>query len=242
MRYSHEFKNSVLVKLLPPMSQSVAAVASDTGVTVQIIMNRLSRYNDGKMTIETDGIEPNPSHCGDREKFRLLVEGMRLDDEKLGDWLRKNGLHTEHLTLWEQELEGIVMDKQEELRRKNKELEKENRRLKRETRRNEKAMAEALALLTLKKSGEIIRLGRGRLIAPEKKELLVKYILETVVDEARAKNADKTVCISYRSFLRWKSGKIHVRCKGAVKHIPRKLIKQEQELFYSQAVTNGSAI
>jgi len=46
------------------------------------------------------------------------------------------------------------MDKQEQLRRKNKELEQENRRLKREAQRNEKAMAEALALLTLKKKAE----------------------------------------------------------------------------------------
>lgn len=154
MRYSHGFKNSVLVKLLPPVNQNVAAVARDTGVTEQTIRNWLSQYNDGKMAIETDGFEPNPSHRGAREKFRLLLEGKQLDDAKLGDWLRKNGLHTEHLALWEQELEGIVMDKQEELRRKNKELKKENRRLKRDAQRNEKAMAEALALLTLKKKAE----------------------------------------------------------------------------------------
>jgi transposase-like protein len=54
MRYSHGFKNSVLVKLLPPMNQGVAAVASDTGVTEQTIRNWLSQYNDDKMTIETD--------------------------------------------------------------------------------------------------------------------------------------------------------------------------------------------
>ena len=74
------------------------------------------------------------------------------------------------------------------------------------------------------------------MIAPEKKELLVKYILEAVADRARVKKACETVCISYRFFLRWKSGKIHDGRKGAVKHVPRKLSKQERELFYSQAV------
>jgi len=154
MRYSQGFKNSILLRLLPPSNQSVASVARDTGITDQTIRNWLAQYNAGTLTVDTDGFEPNPSQRSTREKFKLLIEGKQLTEEQLGDWLRKNGLHTEHLTLWEQELEGIVMDKQEELRRKNKELEKENRRLKREAQRNEKAMAEALALLTLKKKAE----------------------------------------------------------------------------------------
>ena len=154
MRYSQGFKHSVLRRVLPPSSEMVASVARDTGVSDQTIRNWLGQYGDGTLKIDTEGFEPNPSQRAAREKFRLLLEGKQLSDEQRGEWLRSHGLHSEHLTLWEQELEGIVMDKQEELRRKNKELEKENRRLKREAQRNEKAMAEALALLTLKKKAE----------------------------------------------------------------------------------------
>jgi len=154
MRYSKGFKNSVLLKILPPSNQSIATVAHDTGITEQTIRNWLKHYNDGKLTMDTEGYEPNPSQRGTIEKFKLLLEGKQLKEEELGDWLRRHGMHTEHLALWEQELEGIVMDKQESLRQKNKELVKENKRLKREAQRNEKAMAEALALLTLKKKAE----------------------------------------------------------------------------------------
>jgi len=154
MRYSQGFKHSVLRRVLPPSNEMISSVARETGVSDQTIRNWLGHYNDGRMSVDTEGFEPNPSQRGAREKFRLLLEGKQLSEEQLGEWLRRHGLHSEHLTLWEQELEGIVMDKQEQLRRKNKELEQENRRLKREAQRNEKAMAEALALLTLKKKAE----------------------------------------------------------------------------------------
>lgn len=151
MRYSIGFKNSILRRVLPPENQSIASVAQDTGVAAQTINNWLSKYNSGNMQLPTEGYEPNPTQRGVLEKFKLLIEGRSLDEEELGDWLRRHGMHTEHLTLWEQELEGFVTDKQHELQQKNKELEKENKLLKKEAQRNQKAMAEALALLTLKK-------------------------------------------------------------------------------------------
>jgi len=73
------------------------------------------------------------------------------------------------------------------------------------------------------------------LIPPDKKRLLVRYIQEAIVDGARARKACEVVCISYRSFLRWKSGKIEDARKGAAKHNPRKLSKKEQDAFYSLA-------
>ena len=150
-RYSQGFKNAVLLRVLPPNNQSISAVARDTGVTEQTLRNWLAQYKDGTLSVDTDGAFPTPGQRSVREKFRLLMQGKQLSEEQLGEWLRTHGLHTEHLALWEQELEGVVMDKQEELRQKNKEQAQEIRRLKREAKRNEKAMAEALALLTLKK-------------------------------------------------------------------------------------------
>jgi transposase len=91
------------------------------------------------------GISPN-------EKLQLLLESKQLSDEHLGEWLRQHRLHTEHLTLWQQELEGIVTDKQQDLQDQIKQLKKENQKLKKERERDKAAMAEALALLTLKKN------------------------------------------------------------------------------------------
>ena len=153
-KYSQGFKNSVLHRVLPPQSQSIGAVARDTGIADQTLRNWLVQYQNGKLILDSEGSAPTPSQRGVREKFKLLMEGKQLGDDRLGDWLRTNGLHTEHLTLWEQELEGVIMDKQDDLKRINKEQAQKIKRLEKEAKRNEKAMAEALALLTLKKKAD----------------------------------------------------------------------------------------
>lgn len=98
---------------------------------------------------DTDGVPPHQRNPG--EKLSLLLESKTLPEDKKGEWLRQQGLHSEHLPLWEQELTTIMNDKQADLNLKNKELKKENKRLQRELERKEKALAEAAVLLTLKK-------------------------------------------------------------------------------------------
>jgi transposase-like protein len=154
MRYSEGFRNSVLRKVLPPESRSVYAVAKEVGVSPMTLQNWLSKVKEGKMIIDSKGAEPTPSERGPAEKLRLLLESRTLSEDQKGDWLRRHGMHTEHLSLWEQELEGIVTDKQQNLKQENSDLKKENKELKKELARSQAAMAEALALLTLKKKAD----------------------------------------------------------------------------------------
>lgn len=151
MRYSEGFRNSVLRKVLPPENRSVIVVAKEMGISPLTVKNWLAKVNDGKIFPGSEGAEPPPSGRAPSEKLRLLLESKTLTEDQKGDWLRRHGMHTEHLTLWEQELEDIVTDKQQNLKQENAELKKENKDLKRELVRNQAAMAEALALLTLKK-------------------------------------------------------------------------------------------
>lgn len=154
MRYSEGFRNSVLRKVLPPENRNVYVVAKEMGVSPMTLQNWLAKVKDGKMSVGSEGAEPTPSGRGASEKLRLLLESRTLTEDQKGDWLRRHGMHTEHLTLWEQELEGIVTDKQQNLKQENSELKKENKDLKKELARNQAAMAEALALLTLKKKAD----------------------------------------------------------------------------------------
>ena len=62
-----------------------------------------------------------------------------------------NGLHSEHLTLWEQELGNLMTDKQEDLKSEVRELKKQVKNLEKEANRKDRAMAEVVALLVLKK-------------------------------------------------------------------------------------------
>jgi transposase len=151
MKYSEGFRNSVLKKVLPPNNQSVYSVAKEVGVSAITIHSWLSKLKDGTLSFNREGADPTPSQRDVSEKFKLLLESKMLPDEEMGEWLRQHGLHSEHLVLWEQEMEGIVTDKQQDLKHQIAKLKKEIKLLKKERVRDKSAMAEALALLTLKK-------------------------------------------------------------------------------------------
>ncbi len=157
MKYSAGFRNAILRKVLPPNSQSVYAVAKEAGISAITIHSWLSKLKDGSLDLHYEGGEPTPAQRSAGEKFKLLLESKSLDEDQLGEWIRQRGLHSEHLTLWERELEGIMTNKQQELQRENARLKKENQELKKQRERDKSAMAEALALLTLKKKVDALR-------------------------------------------------------------------------------------
>lgn len=153
-RYSKGFKISVIKKVLPPSNHSVKEVAKEVGVSENTIYIWLKKVQDGKM--DTDDSELCPADRNPKEKLRLLLEGRGLEDEKLGSWLRENGLHSENLNQFEQELRDIVSDQNQKYKDEVKQLRKEKKALEKDLRRKEKALAEMAALLTLKKKAEVL--------------------------------------------------------------------------------------
>lgn len=71
------------------------------------------------------------------------------------------------------------------------------------------------------------------MISSERKQQLVQLILEAAEARARIGMACNTVEISYRSFLRWKAGKLDDKRKGSSKTVPRKLTQEERDECYS---------
>lgn len=149
MKYSKAFKISVLKKVLPPEEQSVAEVAKEMGVAANTVYLWLKKAQDGKL--EGDGSELSPIARSAKEKLKLLLEGKSQEKEQLGSWLREKGLHTEHLSLYEQELSELVSERSDKQKEELRQLKKRNKELERELARKEKALAEVAALLTLKK-------------------------------------------------------------------------------------------
>jgi transposase len=93
------------------------------------------------------------------EKFQAVIEFEGLAPDKQGEYLRKAGLHAEHLAAWKKSMQaalapaGKLTDaaraERAEDRRKIKELE-------RELHRKDRALAETTALLVLKKKADLI--------------------------------------------------------------------------------------
>ena len=147
MRYSAMFRNNVLKKVIPPESRSVMEVS-------KTIYGWLKQAKEGSLDERKDRMRP-----GDRslsEKLTLVMESKGKTPEEQGEWLRSQGLHTEHVHQWEQELREAVSDGSKKAEEKIKSLQKRNKELERELTRKEKALAEMAALLTLKKKADAL--------------------------------------------------------------------------------------
>jgi len=153
MRYSLSFKESLIKKVLPPESRSIRSIAKEAGVSEQSLHNWLNKSKEGTLS---KGDNVGGSNRPPREKLRLLIESRGISKENMGEWLRENGLHSEHLTQYEQELRDMAEDKNHKEKQENKKLREENKRLQKELRKKEKALAEMAALYTLKKKAEAL--------------------------------------------------------------------------------------
>jgi len=153
MRYSLAFKESQVKKVLPPSSRSIKEIAVEAEISEQTLRNWINKAKEGTLkkgnTVSGAGRSP-------REKLNLVIESRTIAEEKTGEWLREKGLHTEHITHYEQELRDMVENNNHKEKLRIKELEKQNKDLKKELQKKEKALAEMAALYTLKKKAEDI--------------------------------------------------------------------------------------
>lgn len=151
MRYSEGFKRSVVKKLQDSDGKKLDDIANESGIHPATLGRWIQQYRAGKLEEDGgDGIQPSRRNPG--EKLALLLESRIVGPEAMGDWLRRHGLHTEHLRLWEQELSTMANGNENKAKDETASLRKEIRELKKDLARKEKALAEVAVLLTLKKN------------------------------------------------------------------------------------------
>ena len=155
--YSSERKQAVLNKLLPPQSLSVAEVSRQEGIHVSTLY---TWRNEAK----SKGI-PVPGHTNPSEqwsaeaKLATVIETATFSEAELSQYCREKGLYPEQVKNWKAEaLLGFAsrteLDK--EAKRQARDDRRAVKQLKQELARKEKALAEAAALLVLRKNMEAI--------------------------------------------------------------------------------------
>lgn len=151
-RYSLERKQAVLSKLLPPQSLSVAEVSRQEGIHVSTLYN-------WRNEVKSKGV-PVPGHTNISEqwsaeaKLAAVIETAAFSEAELSQYCREKGLYPEQIKSWKSEaLLGFAS--RTELNKEAKKQARDERRtvrqLKQELARKEKALAEAAALLVLRK-------------------------------------------------------------------------------------------
>ena len=150
--YSETFKTQMVQKLTSPGGPSALALSRQTGVS----QTTLSRWVRQSSRVKTMSPRKKTSKRAQKfsaeEKLALILEAAQLDkEEALGRFLRERGLHRSTLDRWRKQiLQGLATPSRTspEARRV--------RELERELLRKEKALAEASALLVMKKKAALI--------------------------------------------------------------------------------------
>jgi transposase-like protein len=144
--YSAAFKARVVKRLVGPQAVSATQLAEAVGVP----QPTLSRWVRELRSVEA---MPRRSHAGrtGAEKLRVVQEAAAMDEAALGALLRREGLQTADLTAWRQAAEQALDAKPARPKGGGSPEAKRIQELERELTRKERALAEAAALLVLKK-------------------------------------------------------------------------------------------
>ena len=152
MGYSLERKEAVLKKMLPPNNRSIAALAEEEGISDATLYNwRQQARNEGRLMPDADN---TPEGWTSRDKFAAVMETATMSEAEIAEYCRQRGLYPEQLGAWRTACEQAndwsrASDKQ--LKDATRADRKKMRLLEKELARKEKALAEAAALLILRK-------------------------------------------------------------------------------------------
>lgn len=155
VRYSAGFKQKMIEKLLHPNGPSTWALSQECGVTY----TTLSRWKSDARTLDgmdTKKDEKKSKRWTTDEKLRIVTQASALSDEELGAFLRREGVHTSQLEQWRETVHEAFGKQSPAARRRTNADRKRIRALEHELNRKEKALAEAAALIWLKKKAQAI--------------------------------------------------------------------------------------
>ena len=96
--YSNEMKESLVARLCVPGGPSALQLSKDTGIS-QPALSRWKKQFGNRSTLK----KRRPEDWSAEEKLRAVFEAQGLDDDELGPFLRKNGLHSTDLEQWKEE-------------------------------------------------------------------------------------------------------------------------------------------
>ena len=156
-RYSDEFKEATMKKMMPPNPVSISKLSRETGVSdVTLYKWRKSYTNKG---VAVPGDNSNPENWSAGDKLAVVIETASFNEVELSEYCRSRGLYKEQITQWKIEaLSGYEKSRQiEKTQSQNRREDKVKiKKLERELNRKEKALAETAALLVLSKKWEAV--------------------------------------------------------------------------------------
>jgi transposase-like protein len=155
--YSAERKEALLRQMMPPMNKLISELARENGISEQTLYTW--RRNLKAQGVPVPGNGKNAEEWSSKDKFGVVLETAGLNEADLAEYCRRKGLFIEQIAAWRtacQEANAHTADRNREQREQSKGDRKRIKQLEKELLRKEKALAEAAALIILRKKAQAI--------------------------------------------------------------------------------------
>ena len=160
-RYSKEEKDKVTARMFPPENCAITKLGKETGISKATLSKwKLESINASAVVMISKNIDKRSSG----EKFLVVIESYAMNELEFSAYCREKGLYTDEVRAWRETcIKANSKNDGNKQDQTNKELlieiNKEKMRcmsLEKELNRKEKALAEAAAILMLRKKAEAI--------------------------------------------------------------------------------------
>ena len=154
--YSKEMKEAIVAKICRPGGFTYTQVARESGIAPSTVHGWVKRLGG---PTQMKHVKKFGKVRSAEEKLKLVFESQNLSEADLGEFVRRNGIFASDLESWKAE---AIFELKSVSRGRPKldpeivKLRAENTKLQKDLRRKDKALAEASALIILKKRAEEI--------------------------------------------------------------------------------------
>lgn len=156
-KVNQEVKEVVLKRMMPPHNESIRSLHLEFGISEQSLYNWRSK--ERKLGFPTPGNNQVSDQWSSEDKFLIVMETYVLNEIELAEYCRKKGLYKAQILEWRESCLSANARSLHQSKQVTQELKEEKKRIKeleKDLRKKEKALAEAAALLLLRKKAQSI--------------------------------------------------------------------------------------
>ncbi len=156
-RYTKEEKETIVRRMIPPNNESVSQLSEELGITEPTLYKWRKEARIAGNPTPGDG--QSSEQWSSENKFLVVMETYTMNGAELAAYCRKKGLYKEQIEAWRDTCLNANGQQSNQTKQLNQELKEEKKRaktLEKDLRKKEKALAEAAALLLLRKKAQAI--------------------------------------------------------------------------------------
>jgi transposase-like protein len=156
-RYPKELKESIIKRMMPPNNEAISQISEEVGITEATLYKWRKEARAAGNATPGDG--QGSEHWNSEDKFLIVMETYGMNQADLAEYCRKKGLYKEQIEAWRDSCLNANGRESNQTKQLNQELKEEKKRakiLEKDLLKKEKALAEAAALLLLRKKAQAI--------------------------------------------------------------------------------------